>query len=47
VFEDGVLRIIFLPERDKITGKWRQLHNGSFIICTYNQILLSRSNHGE
>jgi hypothetical protein len=27
VFENRVLRRIFGPRRDKITGKWRKLHN--------------------
>jgi hypothetical protein len=27
VFENRVLRIIFGPKRDGVTGRWRQLHN--------------------
>ena len=27
VFENRVLRTIFEPKRDKITGEWRKLHN--------------------
>jgi hypothetical protein len=27
VFENGVLRRIFLPKRDEVTGEWRRLHN--------------------
>ena len=27
VFESGVLRILFGPKRDKVTEKWRKLHN--------------------
>jgi hypothetical protein len=27
VFENGVLRRIFRPKRDKVTGEWRKLHN--------------------
>jgi hypothetical protein len=27
VFENNVLRRIFGPKRDEVTGKWRQLHN--------------------
>jgi hypothetical protein len=26
VFENKVLRIIFGPKRDDVTGKWRKLH---------------------
>jgi hypothetical protein len=27
VFENRVLRRIFGPERDEMTGEWRKLHN--------------------
>ena len=27
VFENRVLRRIFGPKRDKVTGEWRELHN--------------------
>jgi hypothetical protein len=27
VFENRVLRRIFVPKRDERTGKWRKLHN--------------------
>jgi len=27
VFENRVLRRIFGPRRDEVTGKWRKLHN--------------------
>jgi hypothetical protein len=27
VFENGVLRRIFVPKRDKVTREWRKLHN--------------------
>jgi hypothetical protein len=27
VFENRVLRRIFLPKRDEVTGEWRKLHN--------------------
>jgi hypothetical protein len=27
VFENRVLRRIFRPERDEVTGEWRKLHN--------------------
>jgi hypothetical protein len=27
LFENRVLRRIFGPKRDKITGEWRELHN--------------------
>jgi hypothetical protein len=27
VFENGVLKRIFVPKRDEVTGGWRKLHN--------------------
>jgi hypothetical protein len=27
VFENGILRKIFGPKRDEVTGEWRKLHN--------------------
>jgi hypothetical protein len=30
VFENRVLRRIFGPERDEVTGEWRKLHNEEF-----------------
>jgi hypothetical protein len=27
VFDNMVLRKIFVPKRDKVTGDWRRLHN--------------------
>jgi hypothetical protein len=27
VFENSVLRTIFGPKRDEVTGEWRRLHN--------------------
>jgi hypothetical protein len=27
VFENGVLRRMFGPKRDEVTGGWRKLHN--------------------
>jgi hypothetical protein len=29
-FENRVLRKIFVPKRDEVTGKWRKLHNEEF-----------------
>jgi hypothetical protein len=36
VFENRVLRRIFGPKRDEITGKWKRLHNGSFLPILYS-----------
>jgi hypothetical protein len=42
VFENRVLRRIFGPKRDEVTGEWR-----NFIICTHPQISLGKSSQGE
>ena len=39
VFENRVLRRVFGPKKDEITGEWRKLHNESLMICTPHQIL--------
>jgi hypothetical protein len=38
VFENGVLRI-FGPKSDKVTGKWRKLHNEELNDPTPSPIL--------
>jgi hypothetical protein len=37
-FENRVLRRIFGPKRDEVTGDWRKLHNKSFVICTLRKV---------
>jgi hypothetical protein len=32
VFENGVLRTVFVPKRDEVTGEWRTLHNEELYI---------------
>jgi hypothetical protein len=32
VFEERVLRTVFGPKRDEVTGEWRKLHNEEFHI---------------
>jgi hypothetical protein len=32
MFENRVLRRIFGPKRDEVTGEWRKLQNGEFHI---------------
>jgi hypothetical protein len=39
VFENRVLRRIFGPKRDEVTGEWRRLHNEDLMTCTHYQIL--------
>jgi len=39
VFKDRVLRRIFGPKRDGVTGEWRKLQMRSLMICTAHPIL--------
>jgi len=45
VFENRVLRGIFGPKRDEVTGEWRKLHNEELndlyclMICTAHTVL--------
>ena len=35
MFENGVLRRVFGPKRDEVTGEWRKLHNEEiFVLLT-------------
>jgi len=40
VFENRVLRRIFGPKRDEVTGKWRKLHNEelNYLYCSPNNV---------
>jgi hypothetical protein len=38
VFENRVLRRIFGPKRDEVTGEWRRLHDKELLLCTPHQI---------
>jgi hypothetical protein len=40
VFENSVLRIIFGPKRDEVTGEWRKLHNEELHILYSSQNIL-------
>jgi hypothetical protein len=44
VFEIRVLRRIFGPKRDEVTGEWRKLHNEELMLCISHQISFERSN---
>jgi hypothetical protein len=37
--ENRVLRRVFEPKRDEVTGEWRKLHKRSLMICTPYPIL--------
>jgi len=47
VFENRVLRGIFGPERDEVTGEWRKLHNEepNDLYCSPN--IVRESNREE
>jgi hypothetical protein len=38
VFENRVLRKIFGPKRDEVTGEWSNCIKMSFVICTLRQV---------
>ena len=40
VSENRLLRRIFGPKKDEVTGKWRRLHAKSVLICSPHKILL-------
>jgi hypothetical protein len=37
-FENRVLRRIFEPKMDDVTGDWRKLHNEELVACTPRQV---------
>jgi len=39
MFENKVLRRLFGPKRDEVTGEGRKLHIRSLIICTPHPVL--------
>jgi hypothetical protein len=45
VFENRVLRRIFRPKRDEVTGGWRKLHNEELhnLYCSPNIIMTIKS----
>jgi hypothetical protein len=38
VFENRVLRRIFGPKRDEVTGEWKDYITKSFMLCTPHQV---------
>jgi hypothetical protein len=45
VFEKSVLRRIFVPKRDEVTGEWRKLHKEELndLYCLQNNIRVIKS----
>jgi hypothetical protein len=40
VFENRVLRRIFGPKRDEVTGEWRKLHNEELAYLCSSRIII-------
>jgi hypothetical protein len=48
VFENRVLRGIFGPKKDEVTGEWRKLHSEELHkLYSYSLITIGRSSQGE
>jgi len=47
VFENWVLRRIFGPNRDEVTGEWRKLHNEELIDLYSQNIFRAKNGMGE
>jgi hypothetical protein len=47
VFENRVLRRIFGPKRDEVTGEWRKIHIRSLMISTPHPIIFGGLTRGE
>ena len=45
MFENRVLRVIFVPKRDEVTGEWRKLHNEELndLYCSSNIVCVIKS----
>jgi len=45
LFENRVLRAVFVPKRDEVTGEWRKLHNEEFndLYCSPNIVRVIKS----
>jgi len=45
VLENRVLRRIFGPKRDEVTGEWRKLHNEelNYLYCSHNIVRVIKS----
>jgi len=42
VFENRLLRRIFGPKKDEVTGEWRKLYISNQMVCTAHQIFFWR-----
>jgi len=45
VFENRVLRKVFRPKREEVTGEWRRLHNEerNYLYCSPNIVRVIKS----
>jgi hypothetical protein len=39
VYENRMLRRIFVPKREEVTGEWRKLRNDYLHNCTLHEVL--------
>ena len=46
MFQNRVLRQIFGPKWEEVTGDWKEFHSKKIIICAPYHMLLSQSNQG-
>jgi hypothetical protein len=46
-FENRVLRRIFTPERDEVTGEWRRLHNDILLTKHHSGDQVKRNEKGR
>jgi hypothetical protein len=47
VFENRVLRKIFGPKRDEVTGEWRKLHNEELTDLYYSPSIFRKISQGD
>jgi hypothetical protein len=47
VFENRVMRRIFGPKRDEVTGEWRKLHSEELHNLYSSPDIISKSSQGE
>jgi hypothetical protein len=47
MFENRVLRRIFEPKRDEVTGEWVELHNEELHNLYSSPNIIRRSNYGK
>ena len=46
-FENKVLRRIFGPKRDEVTGEWRRLHNKELYALYHSGVQIKKTEMGK